>query len=245
LEVVIVGDVDVDKTIDLVGRTFGSLPKRPDPKPPAPPAHVPQFPAPVASPVTESHTGRADQGIALIAWPTDDYYANPKQARVNRILGDVLRLRLIDTLRMKEGVTYTPGVASEASEVFPHYGYVLAEMEAPPPKLDGFFADVAGIAADLRTKPVSDDELARAKKPEIETLEKARHTNPYWLGGLSGAQADPRRLEILRTAESDLEQVSADDVEKAAKTYLRDDKAWKLEIKPKSAATASMDVRGG
>jgi zinc protease len=246
LEVVIVGDVDVDKTIDLVARTFGALPRRPDPKPPAPPAHVPQFPAPVASPVTESHTGRADQGIALIAWPTDDYYADPRQARVNRILADVLRLRLIDTLRMSEGVTYSPVVGSEASQVFPHYGYILAEMEAPPAKLGGFFADISSIAADLRAKPVSDDELARAKKPEIEALEKARNTNQYWLGGLSGAQADPRRLEMLRTAETDLERVTAEDVEKAAQARLRDDRAWKLEIRPKSRATASAgDVRGG
>ena len=79
--------------------------------------------------------------------------------------------------------------------MFPHYGYIDAEMEAPPDKLDGFFVDVAQIAADLRTTPVTDDELERAKKPAIEALEKATATNEYWLDGLAGAQADPRRLD--------------------------------------------------
>ena len=49
-----------------------------------------------------------------------------------------------------------------------------------------------------------------------------------------GAQSDPRRLDALRSAEVGLERVTADDVMKAAQTWLKDDKAWKLEIKPKT-----------
>jgi zinc protease len=154
----------------------------------------------------------------------------------------VLQLRLTDTLRLKEGVTYAPNAGAVSSSVFPHYGYIDAEMEAPPPKLDGFFADIADIAADLRAKPVTADELERAKKPAIEALEKATATNEYWLDGLAGAQADPRRLDALRSAEPNLESVSADDVQKAAKTYLRDDTAWKLEIKPKTAVAAAAPI---
>ncbi len=103
--------------------------------------------------------------------------------------------------------------------------------------------DVDKIAADLRTTPVTDDELQRAKKPALEALEKATATNEYWLNGLAGAQADPRRLDILRSAEAGLERVSAADVQKAAQTYLHGDTAWKLEIKPKAPAVATADPR--
>ncbi len=239
LEVVVVGDITVDKAIAAVAETFGALPKRPDPAPIAPPAHGVGFPTPTASPVVETHTGRADQGVALVAWPTTDFWSDPRGARVNGVLGRVLQLRLTDTLRLKEGVTYSPNAGAVSSSVFPRYGYIDAEMEAPPPKLDGFFADIANIAADLRDKPVTADELERAKKPAIEALEKATATNEYWLDGLAGAQTDPRRLDALRSAEPNLESVSADDVQKAAKTYLRDDTAWKLEIKPKTAVAAA------
>ena len=44
IEVVIVGDITVDKAIEAVADTFGALPKRPDPAPPAPPAHATSFP---------------------------------------------------------------------------------------------------------------------------------------------------------------------------------------------------------
>ena len=239
LEVIIVGDITVDKAIAAVADTFGALPQRPDPAPIAPPAHGATFPAPTASPVVETHTGRADQGVALVAWPTTDFWSDPQGARINGVLGRVLQLRLTETLRLKEGVTYSPNAGAVSSSVFPRYGYIDAEMEAPPPKLDGFFVDVAEIAADLRDKPVTADELERAKKPAIEALEKAAATNEYWLDGLAGAQADPRRLDALRSAEASLERVSADDVQKAAKTWLRDDTAWKLEIKPKTAMAAA------
>jgi zinc protease len=239
IEVVIVGDITVDKAIEDVAETLGALPQRPDPRPPGAPAHQVHFPAPTPAPLVETHAGRADQGVALVAWPTDDFFSDPAGARVDSVLGRVMQLRLTDVLRMKQGVTYSPAAGAATSLVFPHYGYLSAQMEAPPAKLDGFFTDVSAIAADLRAKPVTPDEMERAKKPLIEGLEKAMATNQYWLNSLSGAQADPRRLDVLRSAVAGLERVSAADLQKAAQTYLRDDTAWKLEIKPKAAAVAT------
>ncbi len=106
-------------------------------------------------------------------------------------------------------------------------------MEAPPAKLDGFFAEVDKIAADLQGKPVSADELERAKASRIQALEKAKETNEYWLGALSGAQGDPRRLDAIRSAVPGLQRISAADVQAAARTYLDPAKAWKLKIVPK------------
>ena len=83
VEIVMVGDITVDKAIDAVAETLGALPQRADPAPLGPPANGVRFPAPVAAPLVESHNGRADQGIALIAWPTDDIFASPQGARVN------------------------------------------------------------------------------------------------------------------------------------------------------------------
>src|SRR5262249_45236875 len=153
---------------------------RPDPAPPGPPTHATAFPHPAPTPVVETHNGRPDQGIAFVAWPTDDYFTSPDGARANSVLGRVLQLRLTDVLRLGQGVTSPPPAGAVASTVFPHYGYISAEMEAPPEKLEGFFADVDKITASLRTTPVTADELERAKKPALEALEKARATNEYW-----------------------------------------------------------------
>ncbi|HZZ87883.1 MAG TPA: insulinase family protein, partial [Caulobacteraceae bacterium] len=242
LEVVIVGDITVDKAIQYVADTFGALPRRPDPPPMGPPAHGVAFPAPTVTPVVETHSGRADQGVAFVAWPTTDFWADPQGARTRTILGRVMQLRLTDTLRLKEGVTYSPAAGAVTSSIFPHYGYMDAEMEAPPAKLDGFFADVADLAASLRSTPVTADELERAKKPAIEGLQKAMSTNEYWLEGLAGAQADPRRLDALRSGVASYERVSAADLQRAAQTWLKPDTAWKLEIRPKTAVASTAPV---
>jgi zinc protease len=235
IEVVIVGDTTVEKAIDAVADTFGALPPRPAPTPPNQAAAQVAFPAPTATPIVLTHKGRADQAVGMVVWPTEDFLSDTQRSRTINLLGAVLQLRLTEQLRKAESVTYSPSAGSSASSVFPHYGYLSARVELPPAKLDGFFADVSQIAADLRAKPVTADELARAKLPAFDDLDKRRHTNAYWLNALGGAQEDPREVAAIRTSEPQVERVTAEDIQKAAQTYLKDDRAWKLEVKPAGA----------
>jgi len=232
IEVVVVGDITVDKAIDAVARTFGALPAR-EPRQPVPAAQrAVAFPAATPKPLLLTHKGRADQAIGYVAWPTTDLWANPQQALETDILGEIMDLRLVDELRQAQGVTYSPSVSYSHSQTWTGWGYLSASVEVPPAKLDGFFRDVAKIAADLRAKGVTEDELQRAKKPRIDKLEKSRVTNQYWLAELSGAQADPRRLEFIRHIIPGTERITAADVKHAAELVLREDKAYRLEVAP-------------
>ena len=235
IEVVIVGDVSVEKAIDSVADTFGALPARPAAAPLNPAAAAVAVPGPTATPVVLTHKGRADQAVGMVVWPTEDFLSDTQRSRTINLLGAVLQLRLTEQLRKTESVTYSPSAGSSASSVLPHYGYLSAQVELPPGKLDGFFADVTQIAADLRAKPVSADELERAKLPAFDDLDKRRHTNAYWLNALAGAQTDPREIAAIRTSEPQVQRVTAEDIQRAAQTYLRDDRAWKLEVKPAGA----------
>lgn len=235
IEVVVVGDVSVEKATEAVARTFGALPPR---KPPPPLTEAQQkmgFPAPVEHPVVLTHKGRSDQAIGYIAWPTTDFWSNPQHAREDAVLGEVMGLRLIEQIRQAEGATYSPSVSYSHSLVWDGWGYIAATVEVPPQKLDGFFADVRKIAADLRDKGPTADELERAKKPRIDAILKSQLTNQYWLNELSGAQEDPRHLDFIRQLVPGTERVSAADVQRAAQTFLQDAKAWKLEVKARSA----------
>uniref|UniRef100_UPI00286A28A0 M16 family metallopeptidase n=1 Tax=Phenylobacterium sp. TaxID=1871053 RepID=UPI00286A28A0 len=235
IEVVIVGDTTVEKAVDAVARTFAALPPRPTPAPPPTAEIEVGFPAGVAQPVIRTHKGRGDQAVGYIAWRTNDFFANPQRARDTAVLGEVLELRLIEELREAQGATYSPNASYSHSFVWPGWGYVSASVEVPPDKLPAFFADVKKIASDLRTKEISADELARAKKPRLEQIEKARETNGYWLSELSGAQADPRRLDATRAMISGTERVTAADVKRAAEAVLKDETMWMFEVKPAGA----------
>lgn len=238
LEIVIVGDTTVDKAITAVADTFGALPKRPG-EPPLAGADKAPFPAPSAEPVIRTHKGRPDQAALFMVWRTDDLFSNLQRSRDVSILSQVMQLRLIDELREKQGATYSPNASATANVTFKNWGYLAVSLEVPPEKLDSVVASIRKIAADLRDKPVSPDELERAKKPRIDQIEKARVTNEYWVGALSGAQEDPRLLDATRSVLAGLSHVTPADVQKAARTYLGDDQSWLLLVKPEAGAAAA------
>ena len=233
IEVVIVGDITVEKATAAVARTFGALPARGPEQPVAASQKAIAFPAPTPQPIVLTHKGRSDQAVGYVAWPTTDFWANPQRARDTAVMGEVMGIRLIEQLREAQGATYSPSVNYNHSLTWTGWGYVAASVEVPPAKLDGFFSDVAKIAADLRAKPPTADEMARAKKPRIDGIERARLTNQQWLGDLSNAQLDPRKLDFIRQLIPGTERVTAEDVQRSAATWLNDDRAFKLIVRPK------------
>ncbi len=232
IEVTMVGDVTVEQATKAVAATFGALPARTGSAMTPPKAGEVKFPAPTPEPVVLHHAGRPDQGIAAIAWQTTDVYADSESA-ARRIVTDILQQRLFDQLRVKDGATYSPAATASASRTFPGYGYIATYSEIPPEKAQLFFDTVKQVTADLREHEVSADEFERARKPELDSLEKAVETNGYWVGSLAGAQTDERRLKLIRDAQPGLQTVTAADVQRVARKYLTDERAWKLVVSPK------------
>lgn len=228
IEVTVVGDVTPDQAIAAVRDTFGALPKRAAPKPQK--VNGVRFPAATADPVALKHNGRADQSVALIAWPTLGMYPDLKGARAVNILQDIIQNRLMDEVRVAQGATYSPQGQSTPSEVYPGYGLLMDFVETPPAKVASFFASAQRITAGLRDQPPSPDELTRAINPRLERIIKAQQTNGYWVGRLAGSIGDPRRLELIRTTLPDYRKVTARDVQRAAQTYLSPKTEWRVVI---------------
>lgn len=235
VEIVIVGDITVNRAIEVTAATLGAMPARPDSTTP-PDATKAAFPKPTVRPVVLTHRGRGDQALAYIAWPTTDFFANTQDARTLRVLAQVMELRLITDLRETMGATYSPSAAATASLTYPGYGYVYASAEVPPDRLPDFFTDADKIVSDLRTTEPTADELERAKKPLIESLVKVRQSNEYWLEQLSGAQSDPRRIDAIRSVLPSMRKVTPADITAAARTYLNGTKAYRLEVVPQDQA---------
>jgi zinc protease len=239
VEVVIVGDIDVDKAIALTAQTLGALHRAPDASAPAADSLKVSFPAPTAKPIVEWHKGRADQAVAVAAWPTNDFYANTHEARALSVLSEVIKLRMIDDLRVAEGATYSPSASVDPSQTYPGYGYLIANVEIPPAKIQIFFDEIDKIARDLRTHQISLDELTRATLPRIEQIKKARETNEYWLGALIGAQTDPRRLDAVRTQITQIEQMTRAELLQTARKYLTPANEWRLEVLPQTKVASN------
>ncbi len=228
LTVSVVGDVTPERAIDAVSRTFAALPTR---RAGRPAAFAVAFPAGRREPQAFTHTGRADQAAAFEAWPTDDFYADPQEARAVGVMSEILKNRLVERLRVAQGATYSPSAESEPSEVFHGFGFVDASLETPVDKLPGFFAEMDRIAAELRAAPPGADELDRAKTPRVEQRLKIQQTNDYWIAALGQLDRTPRAEATIRDLVSGVQRVTAADVLAVSRKYLQDDRAYRLIVR--------------
>ncbi len=237
VEITIVGDITEDKAEAVIAKTFATLAPRTATAAPADAGTV-KFPVANLSQTFEHH-GRADQDMSLIAWPTTDFYADTKTARGLEMLANVMQLRLIDVVRENKALSYSPNAGSYASDTFAGYGYLSASAEVKPDQDQTFYDALAGIVADLKAKPISDDELLRARKPSLDKLENDWKTNSYWLRVLPGSARDPRSIDAIRSRRDQLTSVTAADIQKMANTYLDMAKAMRIQIKPGKDAGAA------
>ncbi len=242
IEITMVGDTDVDTAIFAVAATFGALPPRPAAAPVTDGANLAaiRLPAPRASRQIAIHKGRADQAIAFQAWPGSGFFENPHDARALNVAMAVVQSRLYDSLRETDGLTYSPQAASAASTDIPGYGVISVAAEIAPDKIDIFQARLDAIIADLVAKPVPADELARVRTPLIESRRRNLKENGYWLGALSSIQRQPADLDAIRSRVTDMEAVTAADVQQVARKYLAPDKAgqsraWRVLVRSEAA----------
>jgi zinc protease len=218
IEIAVVGDVDEAAIIEAVAKTFGALPARELQAPAYSDARKVSF-RKARAPVTLTHSGDADQALIAIAWPTDD---DDDLERVTglRLLAEVLKLELTDTLREKLGASYSPAASSFASDVFDGFGYMMAATTLAPDKIDDVEKAVASLVSQLRSAPVGDDLLARARNPIMERMDRQERENASWLGLVDEAQTDPERLERHRKRSSAYASITPAELQRLAKQYL-------------------------
>ena len=235
VEITIVGDITEAEAETQIAKTFATLTARSEAIAHPTDGNSVRFPTQNLSQVY-LHSGRSDQDLSFVAWPSTDFYADTQRARGLELLADVLTLRLTDLVREKLGLSYSPDAGSEASNSFDGYGYISATAEVTPEQDQTFFNAVSQIVADLKTHPITDDELLRARKPVLDRYDNNLKTNSYWNAVLPGSARDPRLLSAVRSRREQLNAVTASELQKLAITYLDMNKALRIQIKPSPEA---------
>ena len=230
LDVVIVGDTTVDAAVAAVGSTLAALPARAPAPTPAPGAEVLRFPAGTPEPIRLTHTGPAEQAMGYVAWPAADSFADETEARRVNLLAAVMELRVLARIREELAIAYSPNAGASASDVYADYGSIFVSAQTTPENQTPFFTEVDAIAASLRDTPITEDELTRARAPQIEAIRRAQAGNEYWLAQLSEIATQPNAAEEIATHISDLEAVTPADIQALAQRYLVPAKAWRASV---------------
>ncbi len=226
IEIAIVGDIDEQAAIESVAKSFGAVSKRNE-----------SLNAAITSPklitskeeITLYHKGTAEQGFYVSYWPTTD--GKDRKSDITRQLtATVFRLLLLDEVREKLGATYSPGANSLASTRHDGYGYLSASVIAAPDKMDEISNAIKVITAQLINEGIDADTLDRARKPELEELEKEQRENSSWLFYAQTAQSKPEFLEFKRNEKSLMMAVTPADIQAVAKQYLTESNRLNVRI---------------
>lgn len=230
IEVSLVGDLDVEETIEIAARTFGTLPKRRDwksfderRKSPAPKTGVKQKHA-IDSQIPKS--------LVRIVFPTTDGIEVERLRKLN-MLNQVVMDRLRIEVREKLGAAYSPGSAAQSSEVNPGVGMLFMQAMADPENVDTLVDACLGVAESLSKEGVTDEELDRLREPILNRRRDAKRQNRFWMNILSRAQSDATHLDDMRAGDAFYEGVKAADLTPLAKEYLKPERASILIVNPK------------
>jgi zinc protease len=237
LEIAIVGDIDLDATVQAVAKTLGALPKR-ETKPAFVDLRRVTFPP---KPFNKSYTISSEipKGLIAVYWPTTDESDIHRTRRLN-ILAGILSDRLRATIREKLGGTYSPSATSFTSDTFPGYGYISASVDVEPAMAEKIINAVIELADDLAEHGVTQDELTRAKEPLLTAVRQSVRDNGYWLGSvLARAQEKPEVLDWARSRMTDLESTKVEEISALAKEYLPKTRASHVVILPNSSQAAA------
>ncbi|MDC7684620.1 insulinase family protein [Asticcacaulis sp. BYS171W] len=234
IEITIVGDISHEAALEAVGRTFGTLPSLPKTYRIARDADRMKLPTD-RTPRVFTHQGRADQAVSFLAFPTTDLYRDFHDSRGLDLLARIYAARLKDEVREKQGATYGVTVSHNPSEVYKGYGYIGVTTTVRPEMDEAFYRTALSIAADLRDKPVTQDELDRARLPVLEGLEQSERTNGYWYTTLPNLLADTRRQDFIRDRPAQYKAVTVADIQRLARLYLLDKTVLRLKVVPETA----------
>ncbi len=173
------------------------------------------------------HSGEANQAILQMIWPTRDD-SDLREALQLELLERVMRIRLTDSLREELGQTYSPGASASLSRVYPGYGTFSISASIDTGDVDTAREAMLETLESLRTEPVDDDLLLRARAPQLEAYDNALKTNNGWMGLVDRAQTEPERIARYVEGKALLQTLTAQDVQEMAMRYLSP--ALRLEI---------------
>jgi zinc protease len=233
IELSIVGDFTEETLLPVLLSTIGSLPARtPDTadvsalrqvKSPAPPTRL-----------DTTYQSKVAQAISVTNWKTKGLRDNQKESRRLNLLAEILSDRLREEIREKLGASYSPNAGLDGSDALENMGFLIAMSVGKPEDIEKLTEAALTIGEELATGGATEDELDRARKPMLASMDKTLRDNSYWLATvMQRSQEKPINLDLARNRKADYEGITLEEINALAKQYLKKDNAIITTIQSK------------
>lgn len=246
LEIAVTGDIDPETVIEQVAARFGALPA-PVESPEKEAVEKDRRPVfPEGRRLEHAVPTRMERALLMVSYPTTDMYDIETTRRLNilaAVFSDRMRIRIRDEL----GATYSQGAYSSPSRAYKGYGLFNAYVIIDPDNPSMIEGEIKKIAADIKEKGITEDELERAVNPILAGITSQVKTNTYWLNTvLKGAARHPAQLAWSRTIFMDYASITVSDINNMAAAYLDSKAAATLLFYPsKTGNNGDTDEENG
>lgn len=216
IEVTLVGDFDLEKTLPVLERTFGAMPARRQ-----------EF----TEPSTEQRT------INYQAWGQRKFFAYPTELdktivtqvrpagngmdrhrnRRLSVLSSIARAKLFDGIRAEMGETYSPSVRLDINQEYEGAATITTASAGVKANREKVNAAMDCILTSIGNGDISQSDFDCAIRPIIATAEKSLRQNSFWCSTLAGFQSDPEQAGLIRDLLPDLRSITLDEIRELAR----------------------------
>ncbi len=242
IEVVIVGDIQKDRALDLVARYLGALPGR-DRVSAQAYADLRKLQRPAGARIARK----------TIATPTEQAYVfcgfygaderNVADARAMSMASRILSTRMVTEVREKAQLVYSIGSSSRAATTYPGFGVFSASAPTEPAKVEALVTKLGSMYEEFAKNGPTEEELAVARRQFATTYEEQMREPGYWSGRLSRLTYRGASLDDVMADPAAYQALTADQVRSTFAKYYSNDSAIVVTVTPTSGGTA--DAAGG
>ncbi|MDR2812271.1 MAG: insulinase family protein [Puniceicoccales bacterium] len=216
MELTIVGDFDLETTIQIIQDTLGALPSRSPSSNDTFQAGIVTFPRKTAE-KSFFFTGDENRTVSILTFLTDDENNVPDN-RALTVLAEVISDRLRNKIRKMDGKVYSP-IVDNNSTPFKNFGLFEIVLSLHPDSTYDTKNEILAIIEDLKRNPIPPEELERSILPIRNSIRDKFKQNGFWLDRIKHANRRPQCLDNLRTMRSFYENVTPQILQVTAQKY--------------------------
>lgn len=215
MQFTLVGNLDVEKTIELAARYIGSLPGGEVPEPPALLTHCP-FPTGYTR--REVYRGMEDKTRVSIylpgpKWDSDDY---PPA----RVMSKIVDMRLLDHIREALGGTYYSYIYASSNPYVDGRDYISIGFASDPDRVEELLDEVDGVLAKFVQEGPTEKEMSSAREVFRKDREEDLKRDDFWMSVMNGAEYRPQPLTWRFDLYDRVMAVNAEQVKAVAEKWL-------------------------
>ncbi|WP_422105204.1 M16 family metallopeptidase [Winogradskyella sp.] len=163
--------------------------------------------------------GTEPKSQVRLSWTGETEY-NANEARAMTMLGEILSIKLIEKLREEEGGVYGAGARGSLSKIpYGRYNFSISFPCGPDNAEKLAAASIAELEEIVKNGP-TDADLDKVKKALLLTRKEKLEQNRFWLDAIRGADYNKGDLNNVVNYESNINAVTAKDIQEVAKKYL-------------------------